>query len=1246
MRFAIASLALCATLTAGGHKNFSEAEGTLTPGDARPKRTIALDFLQSTAAKALELGPADFAGTYVHKEYKSAHNGVTHLIYRQRFQGLEVYNAEFVINVDAAGRVLNAGGSLYNRPTASLPSSPAGKMTGAARAAATNPGSAAAQGELVWYGVNGVLRPAWAFTVEESDGIERTATVIDYETERPLDRSPLTHYQNPRGLVFERSSPRPHPAAGTVLREPPPIVERTMQSFMGDPNASPRGWVSGNTTSGNNAVVGVNRDGLRFWPSPVSPVAVGGNFSFPLEFGPNLHQFGDAAATNLFYWINRSHDLFHQAGFDEAAGSFQNDNFGRGGIEGDAIFAYSQFGAGSPQFAQLNNAFYSNFRRDDGSPAMIAMFLGTYPGGYTDGSFDAHVIVHEYAHGVSSRLVRRGYDTHQGRSMGESWSDFFGLEFMVPEGSPLDGVYTRAEYLYSVYGTGSRSYPFSTDMNANPLTYANLGRVLTFPQVHADGEIWTAALWDMRANLIRQFGEREGRRRTRILVIDGMKLSTPAPSMVDMRDAILLADRVGFKGESQEQIWRAFAKRGLGVLAQSASGDSVHVAASFETPSNTAAIGFYEERTIQGQPLRVVVHDGNQTAPSINLELSSDSGDRERLLLYREGSLYRGTLPTSAFSSEFRDGRLSLSAGDSITAVYADPDTGSGPREISRTVPSILPTTPFLANATPLRFDGERLLFRSTFGDYRTVNLPFDFTYFGERHGSVRVWSDGLLSFGTANPALCYDANELGKVKGIAPLWIPMGTSGFVQQGEGVYVSETADSITFRWAGETPALLLPAQPVNFAATLYTDGRIQFRYGSGNKSLTTGVNFLCGNPAPTVGLSAGSENFTQTIGGHHGVTDLENARTVTFYAPTGSAAPPRVDIERPSAGASTGDVLQIRGVAWDTEETMTRADLLIDGRYRGRANFVFTPRPRRCEEQSIANCASLEFDADVAALGLTPGSHTLQVRAVNRRGSFAAYPDTPIGFTVTGSKDVPVLGVLDAPVANADLSGAVTVSGWVGIPGLRVTGVDVMIDGITMGRAFYGLPTRDACAALTPAPANCPNLGFFFSLNTAGANPPVPNGVRALQLRITDSSGRVSFLPEQPVPVNVNNQDNQLPISFLITPSHNERVSGVTRIWGYGWDPDGRVLGAVLVIDGESRGTVPYGEPRPGECANLPEVRACPNIGFALEFDTRLLSNGVHQIGVLLFDDRGGSAYARDSPSRRGITIVVDNPGRN
>ena len=65
------------------------------------------------------------------------------------------------------------------------------------------------------------------------------------------------------------------------------------------------------------------------------------------------------------------------------------------------------------------------------------------------------------------------------------------------------------------------------------------------------------ALWESRAALIRQFGEREGRSRMAQIIIDGMKLAPPQSSMIEMRDAILLADRVDYQGASQKQLWEA-----------------------------------------------------------------------------------------------------------------------------------------------------------------------------------------------------------------------------------------------------------------------------------------------------------------------------------------------------------------------------------------------------------------------------------------------------------------------------------------------------------------------------------------------------------------------------------------------------------------------------------------------------------------------------------------------------------------
>jgi extracellular elastinolytic metalloproteinase len=47
-----------------------------------------------------------------------------------------------------------------------------------------------------------------------------------------------------------------------------------------------------------------------------------------------------------------------------------------------------------------------------------------------------------------------------------------------------------------------------------------------------------------------------------------LKLQPCMPGSVDGRDAILLADRINYGGANQELIWRAFARRGLGVNAK------------------------------------------------------------------------------------------------------------------------------------------------------------------------------------------------------------------------------------------------------------------------------------------------------------------------------------------------------------------------------------------------------------------------------------------------------------------------------------------------------------------------------------------------------------------------------------------------------------------------------------------------------------------------------------------------------
>ncbi len=340
----------------------------------------------------------------------------------------------------------------------------------------------------------------------------------------------------------------------------------------------------GGSESGRDLVCGAGGGGER-------------EFSFPLTLGagaPNPRLFPEAAVTNLFYWVNRSRDLFYSNGLDEAAGNFQASSLGFGGVDGDPMFAYAHFGSASTSgFPDLNDAFYS------------------VRGSLANGAYAADVIRHEHTHGATRWLISM-LSGFQGGAINESFSDFGALESLLPEGAPADGVYTVGNYSFRAFGRWIRSRPYTKKLEINPLTYADFGRAISAPSIDNDGGIWVMAFGEVRANLIRQFGDREGRRRRQI-VLDGMKLAPPSPSMVDLRDAVLLAERIDFRGQSHAQLWDELAKRGLGALAYSPSNDSIQMKASFEVASKAGVADFRRPPVVAGQVLPIVLADRDLT---------------------------------------------------------------------------------------------------------------------------------------------------------------------------------------------------------------------------------------------------------------------------------------------------------------------------------------------------------------------------------------------------------------------------------------------------------------------------------------------------------------------------------------------------------------------------------------------------------------------------------------------------------
>ncbi|KAH6585208.1 hypothetical protein BASA61_007001 [Batrachochytrium salamandrivorans] len=384
----------------------------------------------------------------------------------------------------------------------------------------------------------------------------------------------------------------------TLGNNDPDAGSRTMVADTAHPDASPYGWHSQgtvrdayNVTIGNNVFAQDNPDGGNSWRKNYRPSAGKDMlFDFPINQKKQPSTYLDAAITNLFYYNNIMHDLFYLYGFDEVAGNFQLDNFGKGGRGNDAVIANAQDGSG------YNNANFAT--PPDGSQPRMRMYVWSLTKPYHDGDLEGGIIIHEYAHGISIRLTGGPSNSDclgwgESGGMGEGWGDFFATIVRMTPNTTRDEDFSMGSYASG--RVGIRKFVYSTSLKTNPSTYGFL-RKPAYWEVHAKGEVWAEILFEFYWALVEKHGfdgdwfnnqgsnepglhlkGLSGNKLALQLVVDGLKLQPCYPTFVSARDAILLADQVGTKGENQCVIWTAFAKRGLGLSALSGGTEAFDV---------------------------------------------------------------------------------------------------------------------------------------------------------------------------------------------------------------------------------------------------------------------------------------------------------------------------------------------------------------------------------------------------------------------------------------------------------------------------------------------------------------------------------------------------------------------------------------------------------------------------------------------------------------------------------------------
>jgi len=575
------------------------SEGVLQGPRSGKSEAVARDFLN--AQKGLQgLSSSQASSPYLvlEQEFRTGNGGLTHLVFRESYDGIPVFGGQTQVHVLDDGSILRAnlprfaGGpktGISHKITAVNAMRVAEDALGGSAIKASSAGRSPQATELtedyykdlpsptqIYFPFDEYSELAWDLYVPDLDDGNVFHVIMSSEDGSLLYSRNLTVDTEPEGTAFRA----PRSLSGSDAGVPNPDLDaRTVESFTGYPATGgdcPAPIYSGGTdcwatfhgspfnsyfTVGNNVFSGedYNGDGVAF----TSCSDPSGHLDFPFtnewEVSGTFPPDSCAAITNIFYWTNVAHGWFYALGFDEAAGNFQEDNFGRGGLQSDRVTAKAH--------NLLNNATFVTL--PDGSNPIMQMCLFD-SARRADSAFDPDVIVHEYGHGVTNRLVGGASNANaisnaQSGAMGEGWSDTFAFSLMD---DPVMGEYVTGN---STIGIRSHSYDNS------PWTYGQFGNIsqitlnggfpVGLPEVHDDGEIWAASLYDVR-EMMASTDPTNRKDNFEKLLITSLALTPSNPSMLGARDAILLAADLSGSGTTSCDVWGPFADRGFGYSAQ------------------------------------------------------------------------------------------------------------------------------------------------------------------------------------------------------------------------------------------------------------------------------------------------------------------------------------------------------------------------------------------------------------------------------------------------------------------------------------------------------------------------------------------------------------------------------------------------------------------------------------------------------------------------------------------------------
>ena len=385
----------------------------------------AMEYLQSNFSE-LGLNKSDIEDIILVDAFSTQHNGATHFYFQQRHEQIKVFNALLNVTITKKGKVMVTGNTFIPNAHKSIKSKKARINPDEAINNALvhlNPtfvrSTPVLKEQLSDYDFlydasslsnsdipvrmmyvpdpqNEELILCWNIELDMKENADFWNVNIDaktgefhsklnYTTYCSFDQNSFAHFPNPNSkkchkhehdnrstlAVSQEASYKVFP----LPAESPNHGEHTILVDPQDTLASPFGWHDNNgvegaeftITRGNNVHAYLDEFDNN---SPSSPEPDGGeNMEFIYDFDPDAEPdaLKNAAVVNLFYVNNRVHDLLYRLGFDEYAGNFQDNNYGKGGQQNDYVRAEAFDGGGD------NNANFST--PSDGNNGRMQMYI-------------------------------------------------------------------------------------------------------------------------------------------------------------------------------------------------------------------------------------------------------------------------------------------------------------------------------------------------------------------------------------------------------------------------------------------------------------------------------------------------------------------------------------------------------------------------------------------------------------------------------------------------------------------------------------------------------------------------------------------------------------------------------------------------------------------------------------------------------------------------------------------------------